>query len=255
MNSKKYSGSFFLFVYFYITKCKAEMEPFIVGGHFTKISKFPHSVFLTVECENTWICGSSILNQKILLTAAHCVFGCKTRWKIQCSAGDEDLSKVNVIREAAGFKIHEKYDDKSMANDIAILDLKRNLPLNRYMKRVIIRRSHPVGVLASVAGWGVTNRETNADSIVLKMATQKVLPPWLCARFGYLGPGKMCAKSPTPNTSPAQGDSGSALITKDFQQLGLVSFIFSDYPNIPVYTNVSYYYDWIRSKSFLLYCD
>ncbi|CAK1583417.1 unnamed protein product [Parnassius mnemosyne] len=231
------------------------MEPFIVGGHFTKISKFPHSVFLDIECKSNWICGSSVLNQKVLLTAAHCLFECKMRWKISCYAGDEDLRKANVIREAAGFKIHEKYNDKSMANDIAILYLKNNLPLNRYIKRVIIRRSHPAGVLANVAGWGVTDRKTNKDSIVLKMATQKVLPRWVCARFGYLGPGKMCAQSPTPNTSPAQGDSGGALITNDFQQIGLVSFVFEDYPNTPVYTNISYYYDWIKTKSLLLYCE
>ncbi|CAG4931379.1 unnamed protein product [Parnassius apollo] len=98
------------------------------------------------------------------------------------------------------------------------------------------------------------SRVTKTESLVLKTATQRLLPPWLCARYGYLSAGMMCARSPYPNESPSSGDSGSALITDDFQQIGLVSFIFSDYPNTPIYTNVSYYYDWITRKSLILYC-
>lgn len=73
------------------------MEPYVVGGDFTDIAHFPHSVFLDINCmSNGWICGSSILNQRILLTAAHCVFACKRDWQIDGYAGHENLNKVYV---------------------------------------------------------------------------------------------------------------------------------------------------------------
>ncbi|XP_068619388.1 chymotrypsin-like [Battus philenor] len=230
------------------------MEPYVVGGDYTTISYFPHSVFLNIECGSSWICGSSILNQMILLTAAHCVSDCNRQWNIEGYAGHEDLSKVVVMRPVKKFVIHEQYNERSMINDIGLLCLDNELPLGKYIQRVTIKRSHTYE-LASVAGWGVINRLTNTETMVLKRAKQRLMTRRSCARYGYLDKGMMCARSPEKNTSPASGDSGSALITKDMQQIGLVSFIFSEYPNTPIYTNVSYYYNWIKRNSRKLHCN
>lgn len=76
------------------------MEGNVVGGVSTEIQKYPHSVFLDGRCRAAghWICGSAVLNQRILLTAAHCVTDCdwknddKTR--LVAYAGHENLSEV-----------------------------------------------------------------------------------------------------------------------------------------------------------------
>ncbi|KPJ18048.1 Transmembrane protease serine 11D [Papilio machaon] len=158
---------------------------------------------------------------------------------------------VKVMRTIKKILKHEKYNDQSMANDIALLYLERSLPLGKYIQRVTIRRWHSPNEIASVAGWGIVNRVTNKDTIHLKRALQKLISPRVCASFGGMFTGMMCAKSPEKNTSPASGDSGSALITKDMQQIGLVSYIFSEYPNMPIYTNVANEQtaSWIRRNS------
>ncbi|KPJ01455.1 Chymotrypsin [Papilio xuthus] len=179
------------------------MEPYVIGGDFTDITHFPHSVFLNIDCMSTWICGSSILNQRILLTAAHCITGCKRQWKIEGYAGHENLSKVKVMRTVNKILMHENFDDQSMANDIALLYLVKSLPLGKYIQRVTIRKWNSPSEIASVAGWGIVNRVTNKDSIYLKRALQRVMSPRLCARFGGMYSGMMCAKSPEKNTSPA----------------------------------------------------
>ncbi|XP_014371861.2 chymotrypsin [Papilio machaon] len=255
MLKKKLMLNFVLLLCISYARCNNTMEPYVIGGDFTDISHFPHSVFLNIDCVTTYICGSSILNQKILLTAAHCINDCKRRWQIEGYAGHENLSKVKVMRTIKKILKHEKYNDQSMANDIALLYLERSLPLGKYIQRVTIRRWHSPNEIASVAGWGIVNRVTNKDTIHLKRALQKLISPRVCASFGGMFTGMMCAKSPEKNTSPASGDSGSALITKDMQQIGLVSYIFSEYPNMPIYTNVSHYYNWINTKSRSLHCS
>lgn len=78
-------------------QCEGKMEGFIVGGDYAQIDFFPHSVFLTAECkDDSWICGSSVINQKVLLTAAHCLYGCKKKFTVDAYAGNADLEKVRA---------------------------------------------------------------------------------------------------------------------------------------------------------------
>lgn len=75
-----------------------EMEPFIVGAQNTPIENFPHAVYLELSTNRKWICGSAILNQDIILTAAHCLYICvDTKCHINAFAGHESLYKVKVF--------------------------------------------------------------------------------------------------------------------------------------------------------------
>lgn len=72
------------------------MEPYVVGGDYANIDQFPHSVYLYAENNGeAWICGASILNQMILLTAAHCLVDCLNDWSIKAYAGSANVNKVS----------------------------------------------------------------------------------------------------------------------------------------------------------------
>lgn len=49
----------------------AEIKDRIIGGENARPGQFPYQVSL--QCGNRHICGGSILNEKYILTAAHCV--------------------------------------------------------------------------------------------------------------------------------------------------------------------------------------
>lgn len=70
-------------------------EGHVVGGKYTDIRHVPHSAYLVVTCKDEWICGSSILTQRVILTAAHCLC-CQNNKKIKVIvyAGHEDIQKV-----------------------------------------------------------------------------------------------------------------------------------------------------------------
>lgn len=74
---------------------ESTMEPFVVEGDYAKITSFPHSAHLGIDCKSSipkveggWICGASIVTQEALLTAVHCLYGCNERSQVTISTGN-----------------------------------------------------------------------------------------------------------------------------------------------------------------------
>lgn len=142
-----------------VTTSLAKMEGFIVGGSFAEIEKHPHSAFLTIHCVSDdgvtsgWICGSSIVNQHILLTAAHCLFGCSYNSHIGVNLGNENRQSGQVYFSYS-FAIHEEYNPQSSANDLCLIRLEKPILLGKRASRVALMRRPPYSEKATVAGWG-----------------------------------------------------------------------------------------------------
>lgn len=135
-------------------------EGFIVGGRFAKIQDFPHSAFLAINCRKKYIedftCGSSILNQWILLTAAHCLEGCLSGTTIMASVGAAKKTK-GTFYSVGKFASHKKYDGDSMKNDVCVIMLADPLVFKSTVKRVQLTQVGIYNEPAVLAGWGVTN--------------------------------------------------------------------------------------------------
>ncbi|KAL0869301.1 hypothetical protein ABMA27_007561 [Loxostege sticticalis] len=251
----------FLLVIVRLRGINCAMEERVIAGVETRIEEYPHSVFLLVKCNAVWMCGASILNQEILLTAGHCVTSCQVDTDethiITGYVGHEDLRKVTITRTAKDLVVHENYNDYSLENDVAIV-MTESIPLSDKSKRVILHCdwSFPNTPIAYVAGWGIYDESTpNKGSKILMSVKQSVKTPEICEVIGYLTPGMFCAGSTrAEDPRAARGDSGSALVYREFHQIGIVSFKVKSYPALMVYTNVTYYYQWIQTKSDQLYC-
>lgn len=141
---------------------RAQMEGFIVGGSYAKIEKHPYAAFLGINCvyqyglESQWGCGSSIINQRILLTVAHCLDECSPKTRIVVRLGNEDR-KNGTIRSTNGIVVHAKYNATTSDCDIALIRMSRSLTFNERISRVAIMRMPPYSEPAEVAGWGLTN--------------------------------------------------------------------------------------------------
>lgn len=137
-----------------------KFQSYIVGGKYARIQDFPHSAFLVIKCHKVefeeFTCGSSILNQLILLTAAHCFEDCRSGSKVLVSVGNRRKTKGNFYT-VGKFASHGEYDGHVMKNDIAVAILSRPLVFGSSVKRVLL--SH-IGIYkepALVAGWGITD--------------------------------------------------------------------------------------------------
>ncbi|XP_063376832.1 hypodermin-B-like [Cydia fagiglandana] len=240
---------------------KGKLEGFIVGGdQVESIKKFPHVAFLNLEVADSkqeFICGSSILNQLILLTAAHCLDGIK---KGTASVGNVNRENGTLYR-IASFRLHDQWDSNDLEknkNDIALCKLKKPLTLGSNVKRVVLMKDPPRAGTADLAGWGATDEKFFTESIQLKHTKQKLWTHKQCREIlRQLPKGAICGgESRARQNFASKGDSGSGLLIDNKIIVGLVSYKdVSVSRSLVICTDVPYYYDWIVRTSERLACS
>lgn len=146
-----------------ISAINCQMQPFVVAGKCAKITKFPHSAFMKIYCTNLdtgkeipWICGASIVNEKIVLTAAHCLSDCAGTSRAIISVGCSD-KKGGISTTVLSFVVHEGYRDHKTANDIALAKTKTEFVFGPTVKRIALMEDPPYYEKAQIAGWGLIN--------------------------------------------------------------------------------------------------
>lgn len=135
------------------------MQGFVVNGELAPINDYPYCVFVNIICKNgAFMCGGSVLNQDIVLTAAHCLHLCQNSKSIQNIT--LNLGSTNKQR---GFKtavtkyiVHENYENRTHVNDIALLKTRIKVTFSSTISRVAIMQKPPItNKDAQVAGWGL----------------------------------------------------------------------------------------------------
>ncbi|XP_049691818.2 serine protease 52 isoform X1 [Helicoverpa armigera] len=246
----------------YISVIESQMEPKVVGGNTASITDFPHSVFIGVSCieEDSrkkvgWICGASILNVKVLLTAAHCMYRCSPQSFIGVCVGHADR-KVGYSASVHSFIVHELYSNLRVDYDIGLLRLRTPLELNKKVTKVALMRDPPYYEKAQIAGWGMLNEFTQEMGTKLMFIDQYVWKWDRCKEVITNQPkGTICASSGDPTTYSSRGDSGSALVVRGYIQIGIVSYKVPKISrSLVVYTDTGYFYDWITHNTKRLYC-
>lgn len=202
-------------------------KPKIVGGVEAKNTDWPWVAGILYagvgSNYSAQFCGSSVIHQKWVVTAAHCVdrkYGSRNLepGDIQVLVGAHDLSKEEGRR--IGVKriiVHPNYDSARYINDIALLELEESagvesLPLYESINDL-------AGENAVAIGWGSMSSDRNRP--VYPVARQQVTLPiadqWQCTvAYGSLvGDSMICAGVPAGGKDACQGDSGGPLVVQD----------------------------------------
>jgi hypothetical protein len=139
----------------------------IIGGVEININTIPWQVSLENAADNNnHFCGASIINERWLLTAAHCItLGQNNPALITVHAGASNQTNNTVGQRIACDQvfIHPQYNGATAENDIALLRLSVPLQLNANVQTV--RYSTPCnttnamlapGQVGALTGWGRT---------------------------------------------------------------------------------------------------
>jgi len=246
---------------------EGEEHPFsfrVVGGEEAKMNEWPWQVALVYN--NKFFCGGSLISDRHILTAAHCVFGSFSKGiqNLRVSLGDHDLRTKNETKNFVSgvkkilFNLH--YSPSTTAHDIALFELENPVDFTYGISAVKVPTDLTQmfeGEEATVTGWGRYNIRHKKTHPVLKEHTAPLMPTDKCVERWMKFPG-ISAKKPNhvcldvTMGTPCHGDSGGPLVIcskgQTCTQVGVVSFGFPLCTNIglpAVFTRVSHYKPWI----------
>ncbi|KAM3968044.1 trypsin-7-like [Aphomia sociella] len=227
----------------------------IVGGTETNITSYPYQVYVEVlRGVLSYACGGSILSNRYVLTAAHCLTGVS---RVRIRAGSTSASSGGTRYTTYFYTIHPNYDPLTSDNDIAIIRLIRRMTLDGINTRAVTLPTPETtvdeGKNVVVTGWGATS-EGGSSSDTLMVVTVPIVSIQSCNETysNSITPRMFCAGYEEGGKDSCQGDSGGPAVDEATgEQLGVVSFgTGCARPNIPgVYTNVIEFLDWIAQNT------
>uniref|UniRef100_A0A1I8PHN7 Peptidase S1 domain-containing protein n=1 Tax=Stomoxys calcitrans TaxID=35570 RepID=A0A1I8PHN7_STOCA len=234
----------------------------IVGGYPVDITNHPHQVSMRRRscetCPYTHSCGGSIYNEKVIITAAHCVNGrFAENYTIVAGTSKRNTADGVVVR-VEKIVMHEDYNGAVYTNDVALMILASPLPLNGITMAPVALATEvpPHGSKSVITGWGTTQSGGFASDQLLAVNVP-IVSNERCDDYYAVsyGPGRitdsmLCAGVEGEGGKDAcQGDSGGPLLVNG-KLAGIVSWgrscALGDYPG--VYANVPYLHDWIMTN-------
>ncbi|XP_067635200.1 serine protease SP24D-like [Eurosta solidaginis] len=237
------------------TSAKPSIDMRILNGNDAAIGQFPFIV--SVIRMGVHQCGGSILSNRYVLSAAHCIghfdgngnFILRDVKKYTIRAGSNNHLCGGVIAKVAEFVANENYFND--LHDLSILRLKTALIYSNTIKAITLDTSVvPVGTTVTIAGWG---RQSPFGALATKLqyTTEKVLSRSACYDKIVLdSPDIYCLARPV-NNGVCCGDSGGPAILAD-KLVAVASFVVGahcgvDYPD--GFAKISTHLDWIRAHS------
>ncbi|XP_044251888.1 trypsin alpha-like [Drosophila takahashii] len=250
----------------------------IINGNYASAKQLPYQVFfdkldlsnLHVPLKWTPFCGGTIISEKTILTAAHClddpnIYAVKIYFGAVNILNETEVGQRRLVVKRDNFVVHEQYDKHLMANDIALIKLPITLLFDDYIRAARLPNTieqYKVSE-ATVSGWGYVNVSPENNNFIptsdpkLKYFNTLILSDEECQLWTTkLGPtysATLLCTAPGENTA-CRGDSGGPLVVRhysNFVLLGITSYNFgiceSHYPT--VYTKVTSYLYWIHDNS------
>ncbi|CAH1402815.1 unnamed protein product [Nezara viridula] len=248
--------------------CGMSKKGRIVGGSKALPNEYPWMVMLVEGNTKDVLCGASIINTKVAITAAHCTHTLPSGTKLNIIAGTSNVNKPGQFVPVRRWIEHEKYygpqyDAGKTVNDIALLLLAKPLQFNPNVGPLCM----PTGKYnienkwVKLTGWGQLGGELPSTRQLMEVDL-KVMQFKRCQKLFPLKSPQTQICTQTPGRSSCFGDSGGPLTyldpeTNRYTLVGLVSFGSGVCdPQVPtIFTEVTAFLPWIKSKIKSLGCQ
>ncbi|XP_068082747.1 mite allergen Der p 3-like [Anabrus simplex] len=238
----------------------------ILGGEDAEITEFPSMARLQRISPNSY-CGATIISDRWILTAAHCVDGALPV-DITVTVG----SKYTMgwfggsSHQASKIVTHEEYLLKEIngilydsENDIALVEVEKPFPLNNLTinaARLPLQDEDTTeGTTVTAVGWG--RIEGDNFTTVLQKVNLKIVSRQECERNSLLmvDERNLCVADSRREKGICKGDSGGPLFKNDevvgITSIGLAhcrSFFLIFIPGT-TFTKVAYFRHWIKQNT------
>ncbi|XP_018565684.1 brachyurin [Anoplophora glabripennis] len=224
----------------------------IIGGEEVEAHAYPfQAVLLIYKGEAEYFCGGTLISNRLVLTAAHCVI-MKPDY-IVVGLGVHSLKEVGtgvLTLQTSDYVAHSGYNGDTFQNDIALIRLPQNVTFTEYIQPVQLANgiNKYEGDKATLIGWGQT--ESVSLSLVLRGVNATIMTNDACGNVNptykeVIRPMHICTYG-TGTVGVCSGDSGGPLLV-DGVQVGITSFgteiCTLGMPS--VFTRITEFQDWI----------
>ncbi|XP_058457025.1 uncharacterized protein LOC131434371 [Malaya genurostris] len=234
----------------------------VSGGELVQPEDVPYAVgMLTQGPTGTRWCGGSLISTSFIVTAANCYVIVSA--PVTALLGASNMTDVTDIVPATTLILHIGYDPQTNQNDIALLELFRDVAIGPTISPVRLPNWRQLpssfnGQLATVSGWGALWQ--NAPELLplneLRRVGLPVISNSACGlRFpGAISESQICVEAEIG--SPCSGDQGGPLTVADpdgnSTLVGIFSYvsIFGCNSGWPaVFTRVTSHLLWIETNA------
>ncbi|GAB1609950.1 mast cell protease 1A-like [Argonauta hians] len=232
----------------------------VVGGTVAGECEVSYIVLIVAETQSggKYQCGGTFLDETHVVTAAHCLSGPVSRIVVLYGFTELFVKMKSVAVRSFTAHPHFGRTDTTVENDVGVVTLETAVTFGQCL--------HPLRMAAvnerfigdcRVSGWGKTGDIHSPTSRKLLFADIPLVDRKSCIAAGAnLVPQhqQLCAGDMTANgRTSCQGDSGGPLACRSADDgamvlAGLVSYGWDCTNGLAVFTNVSYYKQWIQQQ-------
>ncbi|XP_013133137.1 PREDICTED: trypsin CFT-1-like [Papilio polytes] len=232
----------------------------IVGGSTTTITQYPFGVAMLYSWTGISFrqaCGGTIINNRAVLSAAHCFIGdTASRWRLR--VGSTNANSGGVVHNSNQIIMHPNYNSRTQDNDIAILRAASNFAFNNNVRAGSIAGSNynladnqPVWAI----GWGaIAYRGQSSEQlrhVQVWTVNQNTCRQRYATRGASITDNMLCSGwLDVGGRDQCQGDSGGPLLHNNVV-VGVCSWghecALAFFPGVNV--RVSRYTSWIQSNA------
>ncbi|XP_045510196.1 chymotrypsin-2-like [Colias croceus] len=223
--------------------------PRIVGGKDAPDGGIPYQVSLR-NFYGSHFCGGSILNERWILTAAHCTVGSTPR-SMKVIVGTNSLVKGGQKYSVEKIIVHKDYDAGLIQNDISVVKVTENIEFSDRVQPIELPEAN-TGAQAELllTGWGRLSYPGNLPNDLQMINVTSLSVDDCQNRFDDINPvfeTQICSLTKA-GEGACHGDSGGPLV-ENSRVVGIVSWgmpCARGYPD--VYTRVYSFLDWIQDN-------
>ncbi|EDW17325.1 seminase [Drosophila mojavensis] len=220
----------------------------VIGGEVTTIEKVGGFI-VSLHYEGSFVCGGSLLKDRIVLSAAHCFLGRTTTSLWIVKGGVSNLNDDGPTAALKDYVIPSAFDQFRMNMDVAVLLLAAPLVDQKIKKIQLCKTKLLPSMVLTVFGWGLTDPDGTHAQQTLRSVSVPVIKKKKCKQVYKPSieiTNSMFCASLLGKKDACTFDSGGPFVYKDAsgqkQLCGIVSFgigcASAKYPG--VYTDVNY---------------
>lgn len=194
----------------------------IVGGMDATEGEWPWQVSLHIKNVGH-VCGGSIINERWIVTAAHCVqdepkhrLSQPETWEVYLGLHSQQQKFKAVKSLLSKIVPHPSYNAYTFDYDIAMMQLDKAISFTDTIKPVCLPSpsyDFPVGDSVWITGWGATREGASSGSTILQKAQVRIINSTVCDSLmnGRLTSRMTCAGVLSGGVDACQGDSGGPM--------------------------------------------